>query len=441
MKNLYIILLVLPLIGFGQGWEVTFGGEGNDIGLSVQQTLDGGYIVCGTTTSFGNGNTDVYLIKTDGNGEEEWSQTFGGELDDYGLSVQQTTDEGYIISGNSNSFGVDSPKIYLIKTDGNGEEEWSQTFGQSGQYWGKSVQQTTDGGYVVTGWFSSPDFIYDFYILKTDENGQEQWFQIFGEIGWNVSKSIQQTSDGGYVVCGGTSSEDNGTDLFILKTDQSGQEQWFQTFGQEQSDIGYSIQQTTDGGYIITGETSNGIGDGPEDIYIVKTNENGDLLWTNILDGERGNSVQQTIDGGYIICGDCDEPIIDQNNELSSDNNVSLVKTNENGEEEWSQKFGNIGILDEGCNSVQQTIDGGYILCGYSEELVGQFEDSLMSIYLIKTDSQGNITSTIELPTPTGKRELVKTTNILGQENTTIKNQPLIEIYDDGSVEKKYIIE
>ena len=120
MKKLLLILLCLPLLGFGQGWEKNFGGAGSDVGFSVQQSYDGGYIITGSTRSLGNGDLDVYFIKTDGNGNEQWSQTFGGPDSDVGYSVQQTNDGGYIITGMTSSFGSGNSDVYLIKTDGNG---------------------------------------------------------------------------------------------------------------------------------------------------------------------------------------------------------------------------------------------------------------------------------------------------------------------------------
>ena len=381
MKNLILTLIItLPLTLWGQGWEQTFGGISSDIGNSVQQTQDGGYIICGQSQSFGNGQYDVYLIKTDENGNEQWSQTFGGTGHDYGRSIQQTTDGGYIITGYEKSFGNGDYDVYLIKTDENGNEQWSQTFG------GEDV----DGG-----------------------------------------NSVQQTNDGGYIIGGNTKSFGNGgSDVYLIKTDGSGNELWNKTFGGEVDDSGKSIRQTTDGGYIITGRTSS-FGNGGSDVYLIKTDGNGDSLWTRTFGGtssEEGRSVQQTFDGGYIITGYTQSF-------GSGGYDVYLIKTDENGNELWSQTFGGDG--NEWCNSVQQTQDGGYIITGYTSSFGNGNDD----VYLIKTNQFGNITSTFEIPLPNPNRKLEKTVNLKGQEIKPQKNTPIVEIFDDGSVEKKIVVE
>ena len=437
MKHLYIILFVLPLIGFGQGWEQTFGGNSTDWGSSVKPTTDGGYVILGGTYSFGNGDSDLYLIKTDENGEEEWFKTFGDNEMDQGFCIQQTTDGGYIICGTTNYWdqvwGWDV-LVYLIKTDENGEEEWNQTYGSDGSV-GYSVKQTTDGGYIITGnksYVGNGDS--DLYLIKTNENGEQEWDQTYGILfNSDVGYSVQQTNDGGYIITGYTypSPPQFQKDVFLIKINGNGEEEWSQTFGEDYEDVGYSVQQTTDGGYIITGTKTNQE-NFSYDIYVIKTNNIGEEEWSQTFGGEysdMGYSVQITTDDNYII-GGYTEPY------QKDKEDVILIKIDNEGNELWSQTYGEEDI-DERGQSIQQTSDGGYIITGFKQFI------SNTEVYLIKTDSEGNVTntSTIELPIPKSKRELVKTTNILGQENTTIKNQPLIEIYDDGSTEKKIVIE
>ncbi len=177
VRKILNVLLFIPFIIMGQTppdtlWTKTYGGNGYDDGRSVQLTDDGGYIITGKTQSFGNGWEDVWLIKTDSNGNEEWNQTFGGSDDDYGLSVQQTTDGGFIITGGTDSFGNGYSDVWLIKTDSQGDSLWTQTFGGSDDDYGNSVQQTIDGGYIITGYtYSFGNGSSDVWLIKTDSEG------------------------------------------------------------------------------------------------------------------------------------------------------------------------------------------------------------------------------------------------------------------------------
>ena len=428
MKKLLLILLI-PMIGFGQGWETTFGGTNFDIGFSVQQTNDGGYIITGFTTP-GNGKDDVYFIKTDGSGNELWSKTFGGNSYDVGYCVQQTTDGGCIITGKTNSFGNGNYDVYLIKTDGSGNELWSKTFGGLEYDEGRSVQQTTDGGYIITGQTSSfGNGLRDVYLIKTDGSGNELWSKTFGGLEDDESRSVQQTTDGGYIITGKTGSFGN-ADVWLIKTDGSGNEVWIKTFGGNSYDGRNSVQQTFDGGYVIIGY-GDSFGNG--DTYLIKTDSNGNELWSKTFGGtgagtDNGNSVQQTSDGGYIITGSTTSLVGDGYDD------VYFIKTDGSGNELWSKTFGGSEIDVGYC--VQQTSDGGYVITGEKRSLGNSEAD----VYLIKTNGSGNVTSTFKIPINPNKK-LKKTVDLLGKESKPQKNIPFIEIYDDGTVEKKITID
>ena len=240
--------------------------------------------------------------------------------------------------------------------------------------------------------------------------------------------SVQQTTDGGYIICGNIVVTGIGEDLLLIKTDNNGIIQWNRLIGVSFDDGGFSVQQTTDGGYIITGWTmysGNGY-----DVYLIKTDSQGDSLWTKTFDGtnsEWGNSVQQTTDGGYIICGSTQS--------FGNGNfDVWVIKTDGNGDSLWTKTFG--GIDSDYGFSVQQTTDGGYIICGYSSSFGNGSED----VYLIKTDGSGNITSTFNIPI-SSNRKLNKVVDILGRDVKPQPNTPFIEIYDDGSTEKKIVVD
>jgi len=422
-KTLFILLLTIPVIGFGQGWEKTFGGNDEEDGKSVQQTSDGGYIICGKTQSFGNGDGDVYLIKTDGNGDSLWTKTFGGTSWEKGRSVQQSSDGGYIICGETLSSGSDMD-VYLIKTDGNGVEQWNNTFGGTSWEEGHSVQQTIDGGYIITGKKGN-----NIYLIKTDGSGDSLWTNTYNDIPNSFCEGnfVQQTTSGDFVICGvlETFLPIDKRYVYLIKTDGNGNQQWYQTYSNSgYNNIGREVQQTTDGGYIITGQSET-------DVYLIKTDGNGDSLWTKTFGGtswEKGSSVQQTSDGGYVITGSTDSF-------GNGDEDVYLIKTDGNGDSLWSKTFGG-SSEDEGW-SVKQTTDGGYIISGRTYS----FGNGDGDVYLIKTDGNGNITSTFNIPTPSSDRKLEKVVDILGREIKPQTNTPFIEIYDDGSTEKKIVVE
>jgi PKD repeat protein len=286
-------------------WSKTYGGSDDEMARCVQQTTDGGYIIAGeiwySTTE------EMYLVKTDASGKELWSKTFGLGTYNVAYSVQETNDGGYIIVGET-STASQGDDVWLIKTDANGNELWSKTFGGANSDGGRSVQQTTDGGYIIaghTGSFGAGG--WNIYLIKTDGNGNELWHQAFGGGGADGANAVQQTTDGGYIIVGDTSSFGAGSfDIWLIKTDADGNELWSETFGGSTYDYGYSVQQTTDGGYIICGWTGS-FGAGQTDVWLIKTDDSGNQIWSETFGGseyDRGWSVQQTSNHGYIIAGD-----------------------------------------------------------------------------------------------------------------------------------------
>jgi len=431
-KLLFILFLTIPYTGVGQGWEKTYNLSEYDRGNSIQQTNDGGYILTGFISIM---EQDIVLVKLNYLGDTLWTNSLIESHDQVGRSVKQTNDSGYIICGTRED-NQGNGNIWLIKTDSIGNMIWNVTFGDTSNYSeGFSVEQTLDGGYIITGGTNVDQFPgnSDVQLIKTNGNGVEQWNQTYGGIGEDIGYSVQQTNDGGYIITGvidGFGS--NQGEVYLVKTDSIGVELWNNSFGGTSVDIGYSVQQTLDGGYIITGYTWGG-SNGQSDVYTIKTDNNGVEVWSNHYGGtdqDYSKSVQQTTDGGYIICGET-------GSFGNGDSDVYLVKLNNLGVEQWSQTFGGIDY-DEG-NSVQQTIDGGYIITGRTR--TSNFPSQLIwGMYIIKTDGNGNVTSTFNIPINPNRR-LENIVDILGRETKPKTNTPFIEIYDDGSTEKKLIIE
>ncbi len=368
-----LIAAIMVMPGMAQtppeeSWNRTFGGADDDYCYSVQQTADGGYILAGHTYSYGAGDADLWLIKTDSNGTEEWDKTFGGAEADFldRGSVRQTSDGGYIITGYTRSYGAGDYDAWLIKTDSDGTEEWNRTFGGTGLDWGHSVQQTSDGGYIIAG-RTDPyaGARADAWLIKTDLNGTEQWNRTFGTDACEYAASVQQTYDGGYIIAGRTSSYGAEViDAWLIRTDSNGIEQWNRTFGGPYYDYGYSVLQTTDGGYIMAGSTNN-----RQDAWLIKIDPDGNEEWNSIFGGaamDEGYSVNQARDGGYIIAG-----YTGSYGAGSAD--FWIMKTNAYGNEQWNVTFGGTGL--EKSYSAQQTSDGGYIAAGYTNSFGAGYTD------------------------------------------------------------------
>ena len=355
-------------------WTQTIGRSSSDFGFSVQQTSDGGYIIVGLTDglSLPYPDTDIYLVKTDSYGDTLWTQTYGGDLYDCGYSGRETTDGGYIFVG-ARRDTFEGNLVYLIKTTMNGDHQWLKTYDGVGY----DVEQTTDGGYIIAGYTCFGSGESDVWLLKTDSLGDTLWTKTYGGAGPEEGCAIDLTQDGGYIIAGHMSpSADNQYDFYLLRTDRYGDTLWTKKYGGDESDYAHSIQQTADGGYIIGGYTHSY---GPwTDFYLVKTDSIGDTLWTRTYGGtheDRGYCVRQTSEGGYIIVGQTFSSSM-------TGYDIRVVKTNANGDTVWTQTYGSEG-WDCG-QSGHQTSDGGYIFVGTTSTGGAAGYD----VYLIKTEPE-----------------------------------------------------
>ena len=346
-------------------WTRTFGGEAWDFAEEVQQTADGGFIVCGTTGADVGNVPDIYLVKTDENGVTIWTKNIGTpEARDYGNSIQETKEGGYIITGHTwLPAGPTSWDVVLVKTDSEGNPLWTRTFGGSLMDDGACVRRTDGGGYIVAGQtrsFGAGGF--DVLLVKTDSLGYVEWRRTFGGLYDDTAYSVEQTADGGYIVGGYTRSLSGGgfADVYLIKTDPNGVAEWERTYGGDQEDLGFSAQQTSDGGYVIAGWTCSQ-GAGPDDAYLIKTGPSGELIWDEPFGGSGSDVAYSVIVSGegreeeYVLAG-CTDSF------GGGDDDIYLIRANAEGILVWSWFFG--GTTDESGQSVVETTDGGFVIAG-----------------------------------------------------------------------------
>ncbi len=440
--------------GFAQEieWQNTIGGNSEDKLSSIQQTTDGGYILGGYSASSISGDKtddlyfgrDYWIVKVDSLGVIQWQNNIGADANDQLNSIRQTLDGGYILGGSSNSSmsgdktennngssGIGNDDYWIVKVDSLGVIQWQNTIGGSLDDELYSVQQTTDGGYILGG-FSESNISgdktenchgnVDYWIVKTDSTGAVQWQNTIGGDSIDRLYSVQQTTDEGYILGGSSNSNISGDksencigissvgDYWIVKVDSMGAIVWQNTIGGGESDGLYSIQQTTDGGYILGGTSSSGIsGDkteyaigviGSYDYWILKVDSMGAIQWQNTIGGDDSDyltSIQQTSDGGYILGGFSGSFISGDKTENNNGNWAYwIVKVDSLGAIQWQNA---IGGEDGGENltSIQQTIDGGYMLGGWSyADISGdKTEDShgSMDYWIVKLSGKYNLVS------------------------------------------------
>jgi predicted secreted protein len=275
-------------------WNMTY--EGDHRAAALVQTVDGGYALAGYTSSFDAGGGDFWLVKTYANGTAQWNKTYGGTGNDVASALVQTGDDGYALAGYKFSYGAGGDDFWLVKTDSNGNEQWNKTYGGTGNDHVSALVQTVDGGYAIAGnGFAN--------LVKTDANGTMQWNMTYGGTNYVEAYALVQTADGGYALAGST-----GGDFWLVKTDSNGNEQWNMIYGGTSEDYANALVQTADGGYAIAGQK---VGDRVDlrgyKAWLVKTDSAGNALWNKTYGGTYGDDVAyaltQTGDGGYALAG------------------------------------------------------------------------------------------------------------------------------------------
>jgi hypothetical protein len=378
-------------------WQKTLGGSGDEQFNSIKQTADLGYILSGTTVSmdgdvsFNFGGGDYWLAKVNESGNLIWEKTLGGSADDYASAVCQTLDGGYIVAGitNSNdgivSISYGNGDFWIVKLDAAGNLQWEKTFGGSQLDNLSSIELTTDGGYIVSGYTSSNDGDvslnnggWDIWVIKLDPSGNMVWEKSLGGSLGEIASSIVQTSDGGYIVAGTTSSIDGdvtgnhgAADAWIVKLDNLGNIEWQNAFGGTFEDGCSSIKQTSDGGYILTGNSFSNDGNvtgnhGGQDIWVLKLYANGNISWQKSLGGngqDVGASVAETNDGGFVIMGYSDSNGGDRSDSLGL-TDYWIIKLDNVGNLIWEKSVGGSHI--DIAYSMQLRTDGGIVGTGWT---------------------------------------------------------------------------
>jgi hypothetical protein len=361
----------------------TIGGGNDDGANSIIQSSDGGYAVAGWTSSFGAGYWDIYVVKLGSAGNVLWTKTIGGSKYEVANSIIQSSDGGYVVAGWTSSFVAGYYyDIYVVKLDSAGNVLWTKTIGGSYNDWANSIIQSSDGGYVVVGSTSSFGAgIGDIYVVKLDSAGNVLWTKTIGGSSDDFASSIIQSSDGGYVVAGETYSFGAGWDIYVVKLDSAGNVLWTKTIGGSYNDWANSIIQSSDGGYVVAGETES-FGAGVTDIYVVKLDSAGNVLWTKTIGGSSddfASSIIQSSDGGYVVAGATLSFVAGYYYD------IYVVKLDSAGNVLWTKTIG--GSSDDFASSIIQSSDGGYVVAGETYS----FGAGIGDIYVVKMDANGNV--------------------------------------------------
>ncbi|UCG30040.1 MAG: hypothetical protein JSV53_11170 [candidate division WOR-3 bacterium] len=381
---LLILIFASSIHGAGPDtlWTKTYGWGDFDGASSICPTFDGFYVV----TGFVNGSDiwvgcDLWLLKLNAQGDTLWTRTYGGSQNDVGNKIIETSDHGYAILGETESFGTGNVDIWLLKTNGTGDTTWTRTYGGVGWEGASSVQQTPDGGYIIVGSTASFGAGYaDVYIIKTDADGITEWTRTYGGANWDGAFSVEVAAVGGYIVAGQTASSGAGnTDAWLLRTDTTGDTLWTRTYGGSDADEFRSIAETSSDRIVLAGQTKSS-GSGDFDVWLTEVDLGGNVLWTRTYGGpltEIGACIIE-LTNGYLVAGHTQSF-------GNGDYDIWLLRTNTIGDTIWTQTHGGYGI-ELGLSTVQTT-DGGYIVAA----LTSSFGAGGSDVYLIELTPEVSI--------------------------------------------------
>ncbi len=366
-------------------FERIFGTQFNDGASSFVQTADKGYILVGNTTRQDQNYTDVYVIRTDKYGKVLWTNTYGGNYDDGASDVVQAPDGNFVVVGTSSSFGAGQAQVYILKIDQQGNKIWEKTIGENKDVAASNIRNTTDGNFIITGnTKDTPDNSRDALLLKVDKDGNLLWKKHYGTANGESAGGITLTPEGGYIFTGtDANSTTNDFNIYCVKTDADGNAIWTKDFGGSSQEGGSTIIRTEDGGYMISGYTVS-YGAGAEDGFLVKINADGSEQWHKAFGYEHNDrfaSVVQMPDGGYMAAGST----VNFFNVNYTYTDAYLVRTDSNGNLLWSKTFG--GDKSDGFGRLLVADDGAYATLGNTDSY-GQSQDFLF----VKINENGTVT-------------------------------------------------
>jgi len=389
-------------------WQKCFGGGQSDNAQSIEHTNDGGYIIAGSAASTdgdlsgSHGLEDFWVIKTNASGTIQWQKSIGGGLVDRASVVHQTLDGGYIVAGSTYSHdgqvtaNHDGMDYWVVKLDAAGNILWQKTYGGSANDFLYALQITNDGGYIAAGSTGSSDGdlngnngARDYWIVKLNPSGTIQWQKNYGGSSDDEAYTVQPTTDGGYIVAGYTLSNDGDVtsnhgqkDYWIIKLTNSGNLQWQKCFGSSADDQVSALQQTADGGFVASGYSGGADGDvtanhGNNDYWIVKLNAGGNLQWQKSFGGssnDQAYAIQSTPDGGFIAAGFAQSDDGDVTCHVQGED-YWVVKMSSTGNLDWQKDIG--GNATDAAYSIESSPDGGFLLAGFtsSPEINGYHPD------------------------------------------------------------------